>query len=257
MTINQSTTPFNFQDDEIELILNELDPYSTGAIQISNIQRLFKEEIELFKQVSLKKPQEIIEKIRSVAFPNKKIALQQSLAAADEAGDGYISKIQFVDAVLRAGIAVDRDNLELLFDVMSERFDTQKPDEENSHPDQDVKYLNLPYFFSKLFTVSEVRDITEVDQTLSAIKSALIYKGVDFCIIFAEASDDDQPIKQGTKGKVVRKVKTDDTIDLMCHYSRFAQQIVKSEFCSRVAQLNAVGITQDKIMRLANYLCLN
>lgn len=140
---------------------------------------------------------------------------------------------------------------------MSERFDTQKPDEENSNPDQDVKYLNLPYFFSKLFTVSEVRDITEVDQTLSAIKSALIYKGVDFCIIFAEASDDDQPIKQGTKGKVVRKVKTDDTIDLMCHYSRFAQQIVKSEFCSRVAQLNAVGITQDKIMRLANYLCLN
>ena len=46
---------------------------------------------------------------------------------------------------------------------MSERFDTQKPDEENSHPEQDEKYLNLPYFFSKLFTVSEVRDITEVD----------------------------------------------------------------------------------------------
>jgi len=36
---------------------------------------MFKEEIELFKQVNLKKPQEIIEKIRSVAFPNKKIAL--------------------------------------------------------------------------------------------------------------------------------------------------------------------------------------
>ena len=76
LKINSSTAPFQFPDDDIELILNELDPYSTGAIQISNIQRLFKEEIELYKQVNLKKPQEIIEKIRSVAFPNKKIALQ-------------------------------------------------------------------------------------------------------------------------------------------------------------------------------------
>jgi hypothetical protein len=37
MKINSSSAPFQFPDDEIELILNELDPYSTGAIQISNI----------------------------------------------------------------------------------------------------------------------------------------------------------------------------------------------------------------------------
>jgi hypothetical protein len=46
------------------------------------------------------------------------------LAAADEVGDGYISKLQFIEAVLRAGVAIDRDNLELLFDVMAERFET-------------------------------------------------------------------------------------------------------------------------------------
>ena len=108
--------------------------------------------------------------------------------------------------------------------------------------------------------MSEFKDVSEVDQTLSAIKLALIYKGVDFGIIFAEANDDQEnPASKGAVkgGKVARKVKTDDTIDLMCHYTRFAQQIVKSEFCSRVAQLDAVSVTPDKIMRLANYLCLN
>jgi hypothetical protein len=44
-----------------------------------------------------------------VAFPNKKIALQQSLAAADEQGDGYITKLQFIDAMLRADIKIERD----------------------------------------------------------------------------------------------------------------------------------------------------
>lgn len=49
----------------------------------------------------------------------------------------------------------------------------------------------------------------------------------------------------------------DAKIDLMCHYSRFAQQIVKQEFCERVQQLNAVSVTPEKITRLANYLVLN
>jgi hypothetical protein len=73
---------------------------------------------------------------------------------------------------------------------MAERFENQNSLEEQSEPTADVKYLNLPFFFSKLFTLSEFKDVSEVDQTLSAIKSALIYKGVDFGIIFAEANDD-------------------------------------------------------------------
>ena len=43
----------------------------------------------------------------------------------------------------------------------------------------------------------------------------------------------------------------------MCHYTKFAQEIVKQDFCNRVAQLNAVSLTPDKITRLANYLSLN
>lgn len=104
---------------------------------------------------------------------------------------------------------------------MAERFQTNSTTEDV--PVVDEKHLNLPFFFSKLFTLSEVRDVTEVDQTLSQIKSALIYKGVDFGIIFAEATDESDKQPGKGKEKVARKVKTDDTLDLMCHYTRFAQ----------------------------------
>ena len=57
------------------MILNELDPYFTGVIQISQIQRFYKEEIDYFKLVTLNRPHEVLEEIRSIAFPNKKIAL--------------------------------------------------------------------------------------------------------------------------------------------------------------------------------------
>lgn len=174
----------HFQDDEVQQILGELDPYQTGAIQINLVQQYFREEIEFHKLLSLKRPQEIIEKIRSVAFPNKKIALQQSLAASDELGDGYITKQQFIDAMFRADIKIERDQLELLFDVMSERFDQPKNEEEDLVAE--VRHLNLPYFYSKLFTKSEINSVSEVDQTLQHIKAALIYKGVDFGVVFAE-----------------------------------------------------------------------
>ena len=64
----------------------------------------------------------MLQEIRSTAFPVKRIALQQSLAAADESGDGYITKVQFVDAFYRASVHMSRENLEFLFDVMSESF---------------------------------------------------------------------------------------------------------------------------------------
>lgn len=41
------------------------------------------------------------------------------------------------------------------------------------------------------------------------------------------------------------------------NYSRFAQQIVKEMFCSRVEQLKAFGVDKEKIQRLATFLALN
>lgn len=108
-------------------------------------------------------------------------------------------------------------------------------------PQVETKYLNLIFFMGKLFTNHESREVNEVDLTLQLIKAALIYKGVDLSIIFAEDNSDSlkKPKgKQGTlKGAVkVRKeaVQEEKKVDMTSHYSRFAQAIVKEEFCIRL-----------------------
>ena len=103
------------------------------------------------------------------------------MAAADESGDGYITKEQFVDAFYRAGVNMSRENLEFLFDVMSESFN-----EASDSIVVDQKYLNLLFFIEKLFTRNEYKEFSEVDMTLQLLKASLIYKGVDFGVIFAE-----------------------------------------------------------------------
>jgi len=163
--------------------------------------------------------------------------------AADSFGDGYIDQETFISAFYLAGVNISRENLEFLFDVMSERFvKGQGPDRENKKgtlsksdlkniANSETKYLNLLYFFGKIFQKNERREVTEVDETLSLIKAALIYKGVDFSIIFAETSEED-PKNAGKKSKSIAT--KDEKIDMMCHYTRFAQQMVKSEFCERL-----------------------
>ena len=98
-----------------------------------------------------------------------------------------------------------RDQLELLFDVLSERFDSNTQEQDGNEQQAaelqaEKKYLYLPYFMSKLFKMGEVRDISEVDETLSCIKAALVFKGIDFAIIFAEENEEDDKQKGGKKG---------------------------------------------------------
>ena len=62
--------------------------------------------------------------------------------------------------------------------------------------------------------------MSEVDQTLQAVKAALIYKGIDFGIILAELESDDA--KRPSR-PAARKQTDEVKLDLMCHYSRFAQ----------------------------------
>lgn len=81
-----------FSDEEIDSILNELDPYFTGIIQIALIQNYYREEIHFYNLTSLNRPKQIFSGIRSKVFPNKKLALQQALTSVDEQGDGYIRK---------------------------------------------------------------------------------------------------------------------------------------------------------------------
>ena len=81
-----------FSEIEIDSILNDLDPFYTGIVQLRLIQRVYETELLYHKRKNLSKPKEILSDIRTAVFPNKRVALQHALAAADEMGDGYLTK---------------------------------------------------------------------------------------------------------------------------------------------------------------------
>jgi hypothetical protein len=65
----------NFNELEIDSILNDLDPFHTGIIQLRLMLKIYEEELHHYKLTSLNRPREIIEDIRTAVFPNKRIAL--------------------------------------------------------------------------------------------------------------------------------------------------------------------------------------
>lgn len=119
----------------------------------------------------------------------------------------------------------------------------------------------------KLFMKNEHREVDEVDQTLQLIKAALIYKNVDFGVIFGEKTQDDTGKKgKGKRGDKRQKEEksaaegeqqSNVKLDMMSHYTRFAHQLVKEDFCERVNQIGALNVTPDMIRRLSNFLSLN
>lgn len=142
--------------------------------------------------MSQSRPNEILDDIRTLVFPNKRVALQQALASADTEGDGYLTKSQFSHAFQQANVAVDHDTLVYLFEAMSEPFTLPETDYEprDTEVASSEKVLQLTFFMGKLFRPHETRETDEVEQALAQIKAALVYKGLDFSIIFAEQSDE-------------------------------------------------------------------
>ena len=65
----------HFNELEIESILNDLDPFFTGVIQLRLMLKIYQEELHHFKLTSFNRPKEIIEDIRTAVFPNKRIIL--------------------------------------------------------------------------------------------------------------------------------------------------------------------------------------
>jgi len=186
----------HFTDLEVDSILNDLDPFFTGAIQLTLVKKVYEEELQFYKQTSLSRPNEILDDIRTLAFPNKRVQLQLALASADKAGDGYLQQADFIEAFQHAGLAISRDTLEFLFKVLSEPYTLPKTEYEpragqTAGDDQaSERVLSLKFFVSKLFRAHEQREVDEVEQTLGQIKAALVYKGLDFSIIFAEQSEE-------------------------------------------------------------------
>ncbi len=66
----------DFDNEEIELVLNEIDPYFSNEIKIKSLLTIFEEEVHYHSMSSINRPQEIINKIlRPKILPNKKLAL--------------------------------------------------------------------------------------------------------------------------------------------------------------------------------------
>lgn len=74
--------------------------------------------------------------------------------------------------------------MEFLFDVVAEKFNTSRA--EGTTTNEDEKILSITYFINKLFNITETVEINEIDTILQNMKAALIYKGLDFSIVFAE-----------------------------------------------------------------------
>lgn len=207
----------------------------------------------------MSRPNEIIEDIRSVVFPNKRVALQQALAGADTEGDGFIKKELFIKAFQVANVSIDLNVLEFLFDVMAETYSIPPTDFEPNQRGADEspeRVMSLKLFMERVFNQHEMREVDEVELTLSNVKAALVYKGIDFSIVFAEQSEEttQKKFKQQTKKSKEEKKRQEEekkeakkrkqqSVDMTMQYTRFAQQIVKDEFCRRVMSLNAPHVT--------------
>ena len=90
--------------------------------------------------------------------------------------------------------------------------------------------MSVTYFINKLFNISETTELNEMDVILQNIKAALVYKGLEFSIVFAENTVEDVKKRRGAP---VDKSNVDDTmklekkaketpIDLTQHYTRFS-----------------------------------
>lgn len=145
--------------------------------------------------------------------------------------------------------------LEFLFDVVGEKFNTSR--EEGGASNDEEKVLSVTYFINKLFTTTETTEMSEVDQVLMNVKAAMIYKGLDFSIIFAEQAAQEERGRRTSSKEDKQKKSDSNAIDLTYHYSRFSQQLVAEEFCQRVQQLNAQGVTPEQIKKLSNFFALN
>lgn len=71
--------------------------------------------------------------------------------------------------------------------MVGERYNTARPADGTQNLDEE-RVLSVSYFINKLFNAAETLEINEIDTILQSIKATLIYKGLDYSVIFAEQS---------------------------------------------------------------------
>ncbi len=209
-------------DPQMDTIFNYLQSDKVTLAQLSSI---FAEELKHYHITMFRRPNPIIEEIRKLIIPNKKLRLQESLAKMDTFGDGYITKKQFFDAFERAEVKMDKATLSYFFDMISEKF----------VPRETEKVISIGSFIKRVLTDTEAGDFQEIAQIFTKISSSLAYRGIDIEAVFADAALNDLS-KPGAK---------------------ILEVLSKADFEKRLDSLNITDLTKTEIKKLANFLAIN
>jgi len=112
----------NLEDAQLESVASEVDPLDSNKITINKLQTIFAEELKHYNLTMFKIPNPVFQEIRAKLGSGKKQKLQEALGAVDEHGDGYLTKRQFIDGFERAQVEIDKETLDYIFEMISEKF---------------------------------------------------------------------------------------------------------------------------------------
>jgi hypothetical protein len=101
-----------------------------------------------------------------------------------------------------------------------------------------------------------LKDVNEIDGTLTLIKACLIYKGMSFDAIFNEEMET-EPVKGKRKATRAATKKNEGAIEIVNHSKHTSEKLLKEVFIQKLHLINAQQVTGTQIRRLAAYLSIN
>ena len=217
----------NLEETQFESVAHEIDALNANKITPGQLESFFAEELRHYNITMFRRPSPIIAEIRAKALPSKKMRLQEALGAVDLHGDGYITKKQFLEAFDRAEVAVDKETLTYLFDMLGEKY----------LPRESEKVMSIAHFLNKMLTEEENREASEMAGIIGKISASLAYRGIVPEIVFADVLA--------------------NKLNLTVLPEKLKEVLSATEFVQRIESLHIVRLTAAEIVKLANYLSVN
>ena len=214
------------EEKQFEEVVNEIDASNSNRVSLQQLQQFFSDEIKHFNMMKFRKPNPNIEAIREKIIPYKKLRLHEAFGVADEFGDGYITKKQFLDSFTRAGLSIDLEILNYCFEMASEKF----------MPSDTEKIISITSFLREVLTEKESKELKEMISTLGKISSSLTYRDIDLELLFASEHL--------------------SKLDLTAIPEKLVDYLEKNEFISRLKFLNLTELLDSEITKIANYLAV-
>ena len=222
----EKITEITFTEEEFFDFWSHLDPYLTGEVLFERFEGFFS---GVFIEKGLRKharPNEIISKLLKTMKKQQKIALMFFLAEEDYLNDGYLNKKQFINAINKAGVKVDKEEAFELFEAFAEKF---------TENDQE-KVLSISFFSKKLFSPSDNLHLNQIYRVLGKIKANLLAKGFPFDYFFKEFS----------KNYGVLRVEDSNSSEILA----------KSEFIKRLSEMKMTDVSLKDIELIGDFLSI-